>query len=60
MTGYIYKESVCTKQNYFTSLKRGKGMKEDKKNPFVSYVDVNLLLRNKKYRTKLNRFGKIS
>lgn len=34
-------------------------MKEDKKNLFVSYVDVNLLLWNKKYRIKLNRFGKI-
>lgn len=31
MTGYIYKKSVGTKQNYFTSLKRGKGKKEEKK-----------------------------
>lgn len=33
MTGYIYiyKKSVCIKQNYFTCLKRGKGKKEEKK-----------------------------
>lgn len=28
---YIYKKSVCIKQNYFTCLKRGKGKKEEKK-----------------------------